>query len=112
MFSCVFCNSLFFFQAEDGIRDYKVTGVQTCALPIWRRAQRGAQGARAPVEHHGRVPGTARRRHRAPARGDVEPGAEIGRASCRERVENWVVAEGVEITDSVRRSVEWERNEA
>src|SRR3989454_455435 len=27
-----FC--FFFFQAEDGIRDYKVTGVQTCALPI------------------------------------------------------------------------------
>src|SRR2546426_6969693 len=27
-------NALFFFQAEDGIRDYKVTGVQTCALPI------------------------------------------------------------------------------
>src|SRR5256885_7334217 len=26
----------FFFQAEDGIRDYKVTGVQTCALPIWQ----------------------------------------------------------------------------
>src|SRR2546426_3510585 len=26
----------FFFQAEDGIRDYKVTGVQTCALPIYR----------------------------------------------------------------------------
>src|SRR5688500_19190867 len=26
----------FFFQAEDGIRDYKVTGVQTCALPIFR----------------------------------------------------------------------------
>src|SRR5256885_2896203 len=25
----------FFFQAEDGIRDYKVTGVQTCALPIF-----------------------------------------------------------------------------
>src|SRR5256885_12243368 len=25
---------IFFFQAEDGIRDYKVTGVQTCALPI------------------------------------------------------------------------------
>src|SRR5690625_7681914 len=28
---CVFC---FFFQAEDGIRDGHVTGVQTCALPI------------------------------------------------------------------------------
>src|SRR5256885_5736249 len=29
---------VFFFQAEDGIRDYKVTGVQTCALPILRAA--------------------------------------------------------------------------
>src|SRR2546426_1218590 len=28
----------FFFQAEDGIRDYKVTGVQTCALPICQPA--------------------------------------------------------------------------
>src|SRR5690606_39669952 len=28
--------SLFFFQAEDGIRDFHVTGVQTCALPIYR----------------------------------------------------------------------------
>src|SRR5688500_19858876 len=27
---------IFVFQAEDGIRDYKVTGVQTCALPIFR----------------------------------------------------------------------------
>src|SRR5699024_138731 len=27
---------LFFFQAEDGIRDRNVTGVQTCALPIYR----------------------------------------------------------------------------
>src|SRR5690606_40605285 len=27
--------SLFFFQAEDGIRDFHVTGVQTCALPIF-----------------------------------------------------------------------------
>src|SRR5262249_56081883 len=29
------CCILFFFQAEDGIRDWSVTGVQTCALPIW-----------------------------------------------------------------------------
>src|SRR5437763_14871645 len=29
--------SYFFFQAEDGIRDTSVTGVQTCALPIWGR---------------------------------------------------------------------------
>src|SRR5690606_3624321 len=30
--------SFFFFQAEDGIRDFHVTGVQTCALPILRSA--------------------------------------------------------------------------
>src|SRR5262249_57922592 len=29
----------FFFQAEDGIRDWSVTGVQTCALPICQRTQ-------------------------------------------------------------------------
>src|SRR5256885_12659677 len=33
----------FFFQAEDGIRDYKVTGVQTCALPISHRVRIAAQ---------------------------------------------------------------------
>src|SRR3989440_2162459 len=32
--SCVFLVFFFFFQAEDGIRDLIVTGVQTCALPI------------------------------------------------------------------------------
>src|SRR5688500_20216298 len=38
----VYC---FFFQAEDGIRDYKVTGVQTCALPILsRRCRRQGHG--------------------------------------------------------------------
>src|SRR5256884_3682042 len=34
----------FFFQAEDGIRDVAVTGVQTCALPIWKIAKQ-ANGA-------------------------------------------------------------------
>src|SRR5437868_7567909 len=33
------CN-VFFFQAEDGIRDRNVTGVQTCALPIFEGADR------------------------------------------------------------------------
>src|SRR6267143_5584472 len=32
----------FFFQAEDGIRDGTVTGVQTCALPIWPWPRAGA----------------------------------------------------------------------
>src|SRR5207249_11457632 len=31
----------FFFQAEDGIRDRNVTGVKTCALPIWTSRRRG-----------------------------------------------------------------------
>src|SRR5467141_4734896 len=35
-FAVVLC--FFFFQAEDGIRDSSVTGVQTCALPISTRA--------------------------------------------------------------------------
>src|SRR5207245_4271852 len=36
---CVF---FFFFQAEDGIRDATVTGVQTCALPILERLDRAS----------------------------------------------------------------------
>src|SRR2546426_3454168 len=36
----------FFFQAEDGIRDYKVTGVQTCALPILSRTDDPMQAIR------------------------------------------------------------------
>src|SRR5690606_39877856 len=39
---------IFFFQAEDGIRDFHVTGVQTCALPIFlRRNGRRPLGRRA-----------------------------------------------------------------
>src|ERR1035437_9030519 len=34
---CASCGVLFFFQAEDGIRDIGVTGVQTCALPIYQK---------------------------------------------------------------------------
>src|SRR5256885_15194642 len=45
----------FFFQAEDGIRDYKVTGVQTCALPIY--LVHVADGA-----HHGLVERLVQRR--------------------------------------------------
>src|SRR5687767_8312892 len=42
-----FFSFCFFFQAEDGIRDKLVTGVQTCALPIFphRRARRGHHSA-------------------------------------------------------------------
>src|SRR5437879_11563154 len=43
---CMMYHSLicFFFQAEDGIRDTSVTGVQTCALPISRHRQPQRQG--------------------------------------------------------------------
>src|SRR5207237_6009711 len=39
--------SFLFFQAEDGIRDSSVTGVQTCALPIWLAAHAHALRRRA-----------------------------------------------------------------
>src|SRR5690349_23099579 len=49
---------LFFFQAEDGIRDLYVTGVQTCALPILaRRAQSVSHGG-AIVSQWVKVPGS------------------------------------------------------
>src|SRR5262249_57727371 len=37
------CCFFFFFQAEDGIRDWSVTGVQTCALPILQYGHQVAQ---------------------------------------------------------------------
>src|SRR5438105_10634674 len=85
----------FFFQAEDGIRDPLVTGVQTCALPIW------SSWSRTPIapsfsNREGQVSaaasGTARRGPSTPcSRGGPRSAGDklnqIGRASCRERVE-------------------------
>src|SRR5207249_2394281 len=59
---------LFFFQAEDGIRDRNVTGVQTCALPIFRAV--GEIEAEADVVEQ-RVAGVRSRVHD----GDPEPSA-------------------------------------
>src|SRR5690349_24652603 len=77
----------FFFQAEDGIRDLYVTGVQTCALPIsGSRAAFGVAELDAAVA--GAVP-VASRVH-VPAGIGGHPDhvlVQIGRASCRERVE-------------------------
>src|SRR5947209_16605436 len=101
--------SFFFFQAEDGIRDIGVTGVQTCALPISGPAPAtgaggcsrriggwgGGSGAGLPQARGtdggkihcrsfwlgtGRAPLQNRRFGKVP---------EIGRASCRERVCIW-----------------------
>src|SRR5258707_13779296 len=79
---------VFFFQAEDGIRDIGVTGVQTCALPIlgvpWPSAARRELVTKALWA--GGADGYAGARI-----GELS-GGEIGRASCRERVEISVVA--------------------
>src|SRR2546426_4323896 len=88
----------FFFQAEDGIRDYKVTGVQTCALPI--SSMRVAMSASLNctdfqavqfklADMATRIEAARALAHRAAARKDA---GEIGRAACRERVEISVVA--------------------
>src|SRR5258706_1509407 len=87
--------SFFFFQAEDGIRDWSVTGVQTCALPIF--AILGAAWP-ATVRLVGLslilsyliglaigVVQAARSRSRTDTFLSISS-VEIGRASCRERV--------------------------
>src|SRR5699024_11217305 len=95
------CSVFVFFQAEDGIRDRNVTGVQTCALPILSRPLpsepssvtlvRSASGAwhvsfvvevpdPTPLPETGRVAGIDL--------GLTDLAAKIGRASCRERVES------------------------
>src|SRR5258706_8397030 len=101
----VFCNLMsygcllfFFFQAEDGIRDWSVTGVQTCALPIYsphlaaRRARAEFYLACAETDRHAplEMVGSLRQSLReggVNAEVELYPGVEqIGRASCRERV--------------------------
>src|SRR5438067_10441705 len=95
----------FFFQAEDGIRDRNLTGVQTCALPIYcqiaecsesigrSQASGDARGDSGIAAWTSRARATAIGITRWPAATSVSllavatilP-AEIGRASCRERV--------------------------
>src|SRR5207247_4689525 len=103
----------FCLQAEDGIRDPLVTGVQTCALPIC--ADDGCQAAvpnvlggvtvsdscsatnaitlsQAPTE--GTLMGLGT--HTITVTATDEAGnSEIGRASCREGVEVWVLIVGI-----------------
>src|SRR5256886_8710992 len=89
--------SFFFFQAEDGIRDLTVTGVQTCALPIYAQAPCGMTfhtRKKSVASRFSVTPWTRRGAdRRAPvmllrARSDQssDESMEIGRASCRERV--------------------------
>src|SRR2546422_11756621 len=59
--------SFFFFQAEDGIRDVAVTGVQTCALPISSRAS-SKHAARRPASGPARAEPAPSRERRPPTR--------------------------------------------
>src|SRR5207302_4313786 len=96
----------FFFQAEDGIRDFHVTGVQTCALPISPEGGFGLQEKF--IELGDRVVGILNGIDATAWNPATDPhitanysiddlagkrrskAAQIGRASCRERVENAV----------------------
>src|SRR5437016_9653157 len=101
--------SIFFFQAEDGIRDWSVTGVQTCALPILPHVKSGALRALAvtdttrspqlpdvPTMQEAGVKGFQFTQWLAVLAPAGTPGPviaqlnaalnKIGRASCRERV--------------------------
>src|SRR5438874_11994040 len=105
---------LFFFQAEDGIRDLYVTGVQTCALPISLTGARACGGvprrklrsnSRSVILSNRRALYRSFRAERVPLRTysafgsyatlkpltPADPEQQIGRASCRERVEISVV---------------------
>src|SRR2546430_13297548 len=86
----------FFFQAEDGIRDLTVAGVQTCALPISggteRRDPRLRGKLRRKCRAAGKVGSVLRLEYQQGGAdvcvrwsGDIDA-IEIGRASCRERV--------------------------
>src|SRR5207245_11735082 len=110
-----YCLSFFFFQAEDGIRDATVTGVQTCALPISPARFQGyfehmelelmTKAGLTPMQALVSATGDAAKFMKLSGKiGTLQPGAwEIGRASCRERVEIGGVAGGVE-----REEGEWE----
>src|SRR5207244_5365583 len=96
-----------FFQAEDGIRDDLVTGVQTCALPISHLGQPGRRRPQRAKDRHMTAPhyplaslvGTPEEQRAAALAAEAEltqlglptmsaEDAEIGRASCREQVKN------------------------
>src|SRR5256884_842588 len=95
-FSSLYC--FFFFQAEDGIRDVAVTGVQTCALPICAGGAPDAAPRHRPHRLEAADDVREREAEGVPGRGrgervrhvvrprEGQADSEIGRASCRERV--------------------------
>src|SRR2546430_15552821 len=89
---------VFFFQAEDGIRDLTVTGVQTCALPISvphfeKMSYDNSELLRVYVHAH-----------QAAESGRERQGTEIGRAACRGRGE--ISGGGVSLKKKKRKHAE------
>src|SRR2546430_13326658 len=86
--------SFFFFQAEDGIRDLTVTGVQTCALPIYlvsmiqflygNTPAAGTSNSSVMVKTWSGWPWTHPLAHATGFGRSLSSPREIGRASCRE----------------------------
>ena len=90
IFLCRFCLLFFFFfQAEDGIRDHCVTGVQTCALPISVKQPSLNGLTTSPVGNAAAAVATGLAAGAATlsstSQDNAEPTKQIGRASCRER---------------------------
>src|SRR5207247_5158221 len=101
--------SFFFFQAEDGIRDPLVTGVQTCASDLVRNLLHPLlnwlrYSLQVSCRSLRRTPWSIPQEHFAPRAMNLphlrlsylkRPLREIGRASCRERVSSWGVVGGL-----------------
>src|SRR5690606_40879705 len=93
---------VFFFQAEDGIRDFHVTGVQTCALPILvplnsrntppnSKIRSRPENGCSRIWNSGSVKVTTQAIEASSTRrinkASIKPTMQIGRVSCRERGE-------------------------
>src|SRR5207253_6389046 len=105
----------FFFQAEDGIRDGHVTGVQTCALPISNASECTSRVLRlrafTPSRSGSHALAASSSLSSCTSNSTAIPSSrascrsEIGRASCRERGENAVG--GVSCTERQIRVCVW-----
>src|SRR5437762_8847719 len=85
----IILDRLFFFQAEDGIRDTSVTGVQTCALPICLHSRPSGTDQLSGLAGQGdRAVSATGDSARPRPRRLTDVWKQIGRASCRERVED------------------------
>src|SRR5438093_11267339 len=87
----------FFFQAEDGIRDWSVTGVQTCALPICQPAC----ASRAEIRRRRPAP------QRSPQPPRTAPAGPVGSRSEERRVGKSVDLRGARTNKKKKKSSRW-----